>query len=445
MIIDAQRGLTATITYTPWPGKPGPSESIDYDPASGRAYYALTTGGYVYYSSITTYPDLAELERRGQRVITLDGLSGYISLDPSARRLYVARGDTLYVLDSETLNRIGQVRTDGWPPRIVAIDGDLGRLYAPRDDKLVVWTRQGAASPSPLPPQPAVLTNTVSAILPSPAFATDQTLLATVDGHLCRSTDGGRHWVRLRGGLPESDLYRFTVNAAFSPDYANDRAMFAGAYAGDTLGAGVYCSTDSGQTWTSCSDGLYDLRVYRIVVSPAFAQDRTLLAYAYTQQGHSVYRTANGGQAWQLTCARQAMVRLPYPSPKSSCRYARSCLSSSATIRASVSAQTTTARHGRISTRVGPSWISLSSTSCRPLGPGSYCLLLDSQRPVSLPGEYRYVVRLFAELFDRHDYTNSLSALAVATTGDGTHDLFAGLVGRRTASLCRPRTILGQS
>jgi len=36
--IDARRGLTATTTYMPRPGKPGPRESIDYDPDSGRAF-----------------------------------------------------------------------------------------------------------------------------------------------------------------------------------------------------------------------------------------------------------------------------------------------------------------------------------------------------------------------------------------------------------------------
>ena len=50
VFVDAGRGLTATTTYLPWPGKPGPQESIDYDPASGRAYYTLLTGGDVHYA-----------------------------------------------------------------------------------------------------------------------------------------------------------------------------------------------------------------------------------------------------------------------------------------------------------------------------------------------------------------------------------------------------------
>jgi DNA-binding beta-propeller fold protein YncE len=427
IVIDAQRGLTATITYTPWPGKPGPRESIDYDLASGHAYYALTTGGYVYFSSITTYPDLAELDRRGQRVLTLDGLSGYLRLDPLARRLYVARGDTLYVLDSETLNRIGQVHAGGWEPRIAAVDGALGRMYAPHDDKLAVWTRQGAAPPPSPPPQPAVLTNTISAILPSPAFATDQTLLATINGHLCRSTDGGQHWVRLRGGLPEFDPYSLMVNAAFSPDYAHDRAMFAGVYVGDTLGAGVYCSADGGKTWTSCGDGLYDLRVYRVVPSPQFAQDRTLLAYAHTQQGQSVYRSTNGGQGWQLVARQTGYDTPPLPRPEElfparqvppqfQCDYQGIC---------------------QRSDDGGKTWKSLDTRGARLDQLVQYALSPDFARDHTIyfltqSDLYRYQADTGAwsvcslPFFHQRDYTNSLSALAVAATGDSAHDLFVG-------------------
>lgn len=299
-VIDARRGYTATLTYTPWPGKPGPSESIDYDLASGRTYYSLRTGGYVHVSSIAVYADLAQLESREPALRALEGFSGDLKLDAAARQLYVARGDLLFVLDSETLNRLGRVYTENWTPTVAAVDGELGRLYLPHGPNLEIWTRTGGAPAALLPPEPLVLTNTVASILPSPNYAQDNTLLATIDGWPARSTDGGETWQRLRGGLPEFSDYRPAVELAFSPAFAEDTRIFAGVALGETHGEGVYCSIDGGDTWHACSDGLYDLRVYRVQPSPSFAQDRTLLAYARAQPGDVLYRSTDAGKSWRL-------------------------------------------------------------------------------------------------------------------------------------------------
>jgi hypothetical protein len=311
--IDARRGLTATTTYTPWPGKPGPEESIDYDPASGRAYYGLLTGGYVRLSSTAIYSDLGSLQAREKPLLSLEGLSGQIKLDPAARRLYVARGNVLFILDSETLNRVGRLYADGWTPAIAAVDDELGRLYSTRGGRLLVWTRTGGARPPVLSAVPAAVTNTVASILPSPNYALDGTLLATIDGRLVRSTDRGRTWQRLQGGLPRFDDYTYSVHTAFSPAYATDRRMFVGIHLGDTHGEGVYCSEDGGDTWALCSDGLYDLRVTRIVPSPDFGRDRTLVAYARTQTGDAVYRSGDAGGHWQLVLRQTDYGTPPLP------------------------------------------------------------------------------------------------------------------------------------
>jgi hypothetical protein len=315
--VDAQRGLTATTTYTPWPGKPGPEESIDYDPATGRAYYGLLTGGYVRYSSTAVYPDLSRLQERDPPVLYLEGLGGAVRLDAAARRLYVAREDMLFILDSESLNRIGRLYTGGpgpgWTPAIAAVDGELGRLYLSRGSQLLVWTRTGGALSPPLPAEPWPVTQTVASILPSPNYAADGTLLADIGGRLARSTDRGATWQALRGGLPRFGDYFYSMDAAFSPAYATDRRMFAGIHVGDTHGEGVYCSEDGGDTWVSCSDGLYDLRVTRVVPSPNFGQDRTLAAYARTESGEAVYRSANGRDSWHLVVRQTSWGTPPLP------------------------------------------------------------------------------------------------------------------------------------
>jgi hypothetical protein len=325
IVIDAQRGLTTTTTYMPWPGKPGPKESIDYDLASGRAYYSLLTGGYVHFSSLSLYPDLGKLEQaqvsgysvgsQAQPLRHLEGLSGYIKLDPIAQRLYVVRGRYMYILDSETLARIGLVDAADWTPVVAAVDSGLGRLYTPRGSKLVVWTRTGGAPHAPLPHETTIVTGTVESILPSPDFGQDRTLLATIDGSVCRSTDGGETWLRLRGGLPELGQYISTLSALFSPNYAEDQTLFYSAFVGETHGEGVYRSTDGGETWQMSSDGLYDLRVHRLLASPGYAQDSTLLAYAYTAKGEAVYRSTDRGQSWQVVTRQIEYGKPPLPHP----------------------------------------------------------------------------------------------------------------------------------
>jgi hypothetical protein len=435
--IDAQRGLTATITYTPWPGKPGPGESIDYDPASGRAYYALLTGGYVRYTSLAVYPDLGRLQARDQPVLTLEGLGGDIRLDPPARRLYVARDNMLFVLDSETLNRVGRLDTDGlsprWTPTIAAVDGELGRLYTPRGSELLVWTRTGGAPPPSLPPEPMTVTNTVASILPSPNYAMDGTLLATIDGRLARSTDRGQTWVRLRGGLPEVEMYLYFASATFSPDYANDRRIFVGVHLGDTHGEGVYCSEDGGDTWAWCGAGLYDLRVSRVVPSPAFAQDRTLIAYARTQSGEAVYRSADAGGHWQLVLRQTdfSTPRLPRPEelfpratylPQFRCDYQGACERSD--------------DGGGIWTPMGTGGVQLDRYVASALSPhyvqDDMVYFLTESGLYRVRGGHGHDDRnqvwsiSTLPIMDGRDYLRSWASLAVAATGKDAHDLFLG-------------------
>lgn len=433
-VIDALRGYTATLTYTPWPGKPGPSESIVYDLVSGRAYYSLRTGGYVHFSSISAYSDLAQLEGGDLALRTLEGLSGDLALDASMRRLYVARGDMLFVLDSETLNRQGRVYTEGWTPRVAAVDEELGRLYLPRGSKLEVWSRTGAAPPDPLPPEPLVVTHTVTSLLPSPNYAEDRTLLATIDGWPARSSDGGETWQHMRGGLPDFAGHRPTVALAFSPAFAEDGRLFAGVALGEAHGEGVFCSEDRGDTWLLCSDGLYDLRVYRVQPSPAFAQDRTLLAYAHIPQGDALYRSTNAGKSWRLELRQADPGRPPLPSlgelfyqpeydPQIECNFQGEC---------------------RRSDDGGQEWTSVDTSGVSLEGPveaafspqyaqdGTLYILTQSELIRHREGDRRWA-RCQAEvdgraIFGGRGFEHQFSDLAVAASSRIAHDLLIGSV-----------------
>ena len=166
------------------------------------------------------------------------------------------------------------------------------------------------------PPETVVVSGTVQDIVPSPSFAADNTLLATIGGDICRSTDGGKTWQRLRGGLPDLGPYPLAVQAVFSPAYAEDQTLYYSAYLAETHGEGVYRSTDGGETWQHTSDGLLDLRVHRIVPSPRFREDGTLLAYAHIQQGSALYRSTNRGETWELVVRQTSYGIPPVPSPE---------------------------------------------------------------------------------------------------------------------------------
>ncbi len=387
----------------------------------------------MHYSSVATYPDLGHLEDREPPVLHLEGLGGQIKLDPSARRLYVARGNVLFCLDSETLNRIGRLYTDGWTPTIAAVDGELGRLYTPRGSRLLVWTRTGGAPPPALPAEPWPVTNTVASIQPSPNYARDGTLLAQIDGRLSRSTDRGRTWQRLRGGLPVFGEDEPTVNAVFSPDYANDRKMYAGVYLRDTHGEGVYCSDDRGDTWQMCSDGLYDLRVHHVVPSPDYGLDRTLLAYAWTPNGEALYRSMDGGDSWSLVVRQTSWGTPPLPRveemfyiqgqrpPQFRCDYQGICERSD--------------DGGSTWTRFDTGAVSLDSLVATAVSPqyaqdGTIYFMTESDL-------YRYDDRnqawsvstlpiVVSPMGGEREFAENLTSLAVAATGGDTHDLFLG-------------------
>ena len=58
--------------------------------------------------------------------------------------------------------------------------------------------------------------------------------------------------------------------------------------------SGVFRSADGGNTWEVASDGLSDLRVHSIDVSPGFGTDGTL--FAGTSGG--LFRSTDEGRSW---------------------------------------------------------------------------------------------------------------------------------------------------
>ncbi len=129
----------------------------------------------------------------------------------------------------------------------------------------------------------------------SPDFAADGTIfLASRNLGVYRSTDRGHSWTPANAGMSNLMVRCFAV----SPDFAADRTAFAG-----TVGSGVFITHDAGVSWSPTDAGLPGtsgpaagpLIIESIVLSPAFATDRTALLATLND---SVFRSVDGGNSW---------------------------------------------------------------------------------------------------------------------------------------------------
>lgn len=304
---------TTLAELTDWADLPGVEQACEgrfilADPLDARVYRGASYSRYVAHNNLLVY------DLDGSLVTWRDGLALGVT-NPNTKQMYAPRRNDVLVLDLATLLPVGTLP----PVCIHTLDHETGRIFGTKEGNLLVFSEEGDW----LVPEPPVEggplpTEQVVRIHPSPAYAADQTLFVIASGgNLYRSTDDGRSWVQLRGGVPRGDY--LSLHLAISPQFATDGTLFAGGFRGDFQGEGVYRSTDGGDTWQPMWDGLAHLRVYEVAVSPDYGADGTLLAYARYyfigdgQSGLSVYQSNDGALNWTLVMTRPQGSSLPPP------------------------------------------------------------------------------------------------------------------------------------
>jgi DNA-binding beta-propeller fold protein YncE/photosystem II stability/assembly factor-like uncharacterized protein len=118
----------------------------------------------------------------------------------------------------------------------------------------------------------------------SPAFDRDGLLFLALENlGLWRSTDAGDSWAEIETPWAGERLYRLI----FSPAFAQDGMLFA--WPDDNL----YRSTDQGSTWAQVLD--LGKSYFLILFAPGYAGDGEI----YIFQSGTLFHSTDGGQAWQ--------------------------------------------------------------------------------------------------------------------------------------------------
>ncbi len=127
----------------------------------------------------------------------------------------------------------------------------------------------------------------------SPDYAHDGTLwIGLLFGALYRTSDAGRTWALTPPDWPAPSIWPRAL--VFSPDFAVDRTVFAGT------DDGLFRSRDAGATWARADNGLPrtdagTVPVTALAISPAYAQDHTLLAAG---AGGGLWISRDSAQSW---------------------------------------------------------------------------------------------------------------------------------------------------
>jgi len=294
-------------------------------PTEGVLYTTASYARYVFYQNVA-----ARQVGSGEVLRWRDGINAELVV-PGSGVIYCGRGREFFqAIDIKSWTPLGHV-----PYRCLhTLDLARHRLYATDASRLIVLRDSGGQPLPKLPPEPVsklpategsgitLYHPAIEEIVISPNYVEDRTLWVTGGGQLLRSTDGGKSWVRLQGGLSYLKSTPLGYKLTVSPNYRADRTLYVAASGGESVGYGVLRSTDGGDTWEMLWQGLDHLRVTEVVLSPDWARDGMMLAYTRYQQvalkmegGESLFRSTDRGEHWELVKARTYDAP-PLPKPE---------------------------------------------------------------------------------------------------------------------------------
>ena len=134
-------------------------------------------------------------------------------------------------------------------------------------------------------------------IVPSSNYAVDQTLFAsTSDNHVQKSVDGGQHW---------TPVLSDTITAlTVSPAYGASQTLYAGVKETSGSSGDIYRTSDGGAAWQKLNTGIPAMWNNQAsnISAIGFAADGSVMAgvtYGDGTSGAMVYRSIDGGQTWQ--------------------------------------------------------------------------------------------------------------------------------------------------
>ncbi|HUM02031.1 MAG TPA: PKD domain-containing protein [Thermoanaerobaculia bacterium] len=108
-----------------------------------------------------------------------------------------------------------------------------------------------------------------------------------------KSTNGGGSWTAINAGLTYPHVGALAIDpSAPATLYASNFHVYGGANAG-VDGAGVFKSTNGGESWTAINAGLTNLNVFALAIDSS--APATLYAGTW---GGGVLKSTNGGESW---------------------------------------------------------------------------------------------------------------------------------------------------
>jgi photosystem II stability/assembly factor-like uncharacterized protein len=111
------------------------------------------------------------------------------------------------------------------------------------------------------------------------------------DQGVMRSDNGGQSWTPSNEGLPKDSDQVLVLTLAVDPGDPNILYAGTGGFVGQ--GAGVYKSTDGGDSWSAANKGMLDYRITALAVDPR--QPQTI--YAGSDRG-DLFKSTDAGQNW---------------------------------------------------------------------------------------------------------------------------------------------------